>query len=147
MARTTSGFTLIELMIVVAIVGILAAIAIPQYQDYVARAQVAEAAHLAAGLKTVVAEVIQQEGTAINADSGYRSIPSAENIVGRYVEQVSVSDGTISALMKPAGLSGTSALVGARTLTLSFQGGASAVGSLEWTCDGTIDSKFRPKNC
>ena len=92
MKRINSGFTLIELMIVVAIIGILAAVAIPQYQNYVARAQVAEGLALATVAKTALVEYRSTTGkwptnstggTAIeNTDVG---LPLKENITGRYV--------------------------------------------------------------
>jgi type IV pilus assembly protein PilA len=87
------GFTLIELMIVVAIVGILAAVAIPAYQDYTARAQVAEAVNLADGLKATVADIWTDEGAFTNANSGSKGLPAADTVTGKYVAQVGVSNG------------------------------------------------------
>ena len=76
MKRIQQGFTLIELMIVVAIIGILAAIAIPQYQNYTGRAQLSDAITIAGGLKTAVGEVYQVTGDSASADSGTLGIPA-----------------------------------------------------------------------
>jgi type IV pilus assembly protein PilA len=93
MKAMQKGFTLIELMIVVAIIGILAAIAIPAYQDYTIRAQVTEGLNLAADLKAAVAESFAQNGTwpANDAAIGLTQLKS-----GKYVQKVNVATGTIS---------------------------------------------------
>src|SRR5688572_15351291 len=89
------GFTLIELMIVVAIIGILAAIAIPAYQDYTIRAQVTEGLNLAGSVKAAVAETFAQSGTwpANNAEAG---VGNNADITGKYVTDVLVADGGIT---------------------------------------------------
>ncbi|HEZ4237324.1 TPA: pilin [Neisseria meningitidis] len=93
------GFTLIELMIVIAIVGILAAVALPAYQDYTARAQVSEAILLAEGQKSAVTEYYLNHGIwpANNSDAGVAS--SASDIKGKYVQSVTVANGVITAQM------------------------------------------------
>ncbi|HGH6775643.1 TPA: pilin [Neisseria meningitidis] len=93
------GFTLIELMIVIAIVGILAAVALPAYQDYTARAQVSEAILLAEGQKSAVTEYYLNHGKWPdgNSDAGVASSPS--DIKGKYVEKVEVAKGVITATM------------------------------------------------
>jgi len=87
MKRLNSGFTLIELMIVVAIIGILAAVAIPQYQNYVARAQVSEGLSLASGAKTAIAEYFNTNGT-FPADNATAGLSDPEDISGKYVFSV-----------------------------------------------------------
>ncbi|HGH6664307.1 TPA: pilin [Neisseria meningitidis] len=93
------GFTLIELMIVIAIVGILAAVALPAYQDYTARAQVSEAILLAEGQKSAVTEYYLNHGIwpGDNSSAGVASTPS--DIKGKYVQKVEVAKGVITAQM------------------------------------------------
>ncbi|EMS3255689.1 pilin, partial [Neisseria gonorrhoeae] len=90
------GFTLIELMIVIAIVGILAAVALPAYQDYTARAQVSEAILLAEGQKSAVTEYYLNNGIwpENNGDAG---VASPSDIKGKYVESVTVTNGVVTA--------------------------------------------------
>ncbi|ENS9533918.1 pilin, partial [Neisseria gonorrhoeae] len=97
------GFTLIELMIVIAIVGILAAVALPAYQDYTARAQVSEAILLAEGQKSAGTEYYLNHGEwpKDNSDAG---VASASKIIGKYVKQVEVKNGVVTAQMKSDGV-------------------------------------------
>ncbi|HGM0661578.1 TPA: pilin, partial [Neisseria gonorrhoeae] len=98
------GFTLIELMIVIAIVGILAAVALPAYQDYTARAQVSEAILLAEGQKSAVTEYYLNHGEwpKDNASAGVASTPT--DIKGKYVQKVEVNNGVVTAQMNPSGV-------------------------------------------
>ncbi|HEZ5217101.1 TPA: pilin [Neisseria meningitidis] len=98
------GFTLIELMIVIAIVGILAAVALPAYQDYTARAQVSEAILLAEGQKSAVTEYYLNHGIwpKNNTSAGVASTPS--DIKGKYVQSVEVKNGVVTAEMKSSGV-------------------------------------------
>ncbi|EMR8519666.1 pilin, partial [Neisseria gonorrhoeae] len=92
------GFTLIELMIVIAIVGILAAVALPAYQDYTARAQVSEAILLAEGQKSAVTEYYLNNGIwpENNTSAG---VASSSSIKGKYVQKVEVKNGVVTATM------------------------------------------------
>ncbi|HGG7979428.1 TPA: pilin [Neisseria meningitidis] len=92
------GFTLIELMIVIAIVGILAAVALPAYQDYTARAQVSEAILLAEGQKSAVTEYYLNHGEwpGNNTSAG---VASSTDIKGKYVQSVEVKNGVVTATM------------------------------------------------
>lgn len=145
MKKVQAGFTLIELMIVVAIIGILAAIALPAYQDYTIRSQVSEALSLGSGLKIQVADVFADSGDIGDADSGSNGIPAANEVVGKYVDQVTVTDGVIEARM---GNDAHSA-VDTHTLVISP---VTHLGSIEWVCkrDGTnpiSDDKYVPAAC
>ncbi|HEZ2906752.1 TPA: pilin [Neisseria meningitidis] len=97
------GFTLIELMIVIAIVGILAAVALPAYQDYTARAQVSEAILLAEGQKSAVTEYYLNHGEWPDGNSN-AGVASSSTIKGKYVEKVEVAKGVITATMLSTGV-------------------------------------------
>ncbi|MDO6060764.1 pilin, partial [Neisseria gonorrhoeae] len=97
------GFTLIELMIVIAIVGILAAVALPAYQDYTARAQVSEAILLAEGQKSAVTEYYLNHGE-WPEDNTSAGVASASKIIGKYVKQVEVKNGVVTAQMASTGV-------------------------------------------
>ncbi|EMT8279564.1 pilin, partial [Neisseria gonorrhoeae] len=97
------GFTLIELMIVIAIVGILAAVALPAYQDYTARAQVSEAILLAEGQKSAVTGYYLNHGE-WPKDNTSAGVASASDIKGKYVKSVTVTNGVVTAQMNPSGV-------------------------------------------
>ncbi|EPH8819812.1 pilin [Neisseria gonorrhoeae] len=97
------GFTLIELMIVIAIVGILAAVALPAYQDYTARAQVSEAILLAEGQKSAVTGYYLNHGE-WPKDNTSAGVASASDIKGKYVKEVKVEKGVVTAQMNPSGV-------------------------------------------
>ncbi|CWO98926.1 pilin [Neisseria meningitidis] len=98
------GFTLIELMIVIAIVGILAAVALPAYQDYTARAQVSEAILLAEGQKSAVTEYYLNHGIWPKNNTSAGVASSATDIKGKYVKSVEVKNGVVTAEMKSSGV-------------------------------------------
>jgi type IV pilus assembly protein PilA len=146
MKKMQQGFTLIELMIVVAIIGILAAIAIPAYQDYTIRAQVSEGLSLMDGAKTAVAEFYTNRGTfpAGNASAG---LATAASITGSYVSQVEVTDGVINAKFSSSGSQKANAKIDGDVLTLSplAQGG-----SVSWVCktgSPAINNRYLSSSC
>ena len=141
MQQVQKGFTLIELMIVVAIIGILAAVAIPAYQDYIARAQASEAVGLSSGGKTPLAEYY--------ADKGYWPSLASDvmgTTAGKYVSKITITGGntattavTITARLKKSGIS---AAITGKTVLLS-----SPDGKLFTCTTGTISSKYVPASC
>ncbi len=146
MKNVQKGFTLIELMIVVAIIGILAAVALPAYQDYTARSQVSEALSLAAGPQTAVTEFWSNKGylPTSNASAG---LSAAASISGKYVTTVTVnSTGIVIAKMKNSGVAKG---IGDGELALSP---LTTAGSVKWTCTTkytttALKDKFIPSSC
>lgn len=135
--QAQKGFTLIELMIVVAIIGILAAIAIPAYQDYIARAQVSEAFVLLDGGKTVVSEACNIAGTCTAA------APVSPAATGKYVSVAAADvNGVLTATFGAA--SPTASAIQGATVILTPTLGA---GSITWACSGTLAAKYKPKSC
>ena len=141
--KKQQGFTLIELMIVVAIIGILAAIAIPAYQDYTIRAQVSEGLNLSGGAKAAVTEYFQDRGS-MPSDNDEAGLAAAADIAGKYVLEVRVSDGMISV---EYGFSAHQVISGQH---LQLEPNTSNPGSVQWDChaDGVeILNKHLPAAC
>nr|WP_041442505.1 pilin [Thioalkalivibrio sulfidiphilus] len=143
MKKVQQGFTLIELMIVVAIIGILAAIALPAYQDYTIRAQVSEGMSLASGARTAMAEFYNDRGAFASTNESY-GLEDPTDIAGSYV--VSVDAGTTSGVIVVT--YGNNANSNILNSTLEFSATTSA-GSLAWTCrPGTnMPNKYLPNSC
>ncbi|HFB0897018.1 TPA: pilin, partial [Neisseria gonorrhoeae] len=121
------GFTLIELMIVIAIVGILAAVALPAYQDYTARAQVSEAILLAEGQKSAVTEYYLNNGI-WPSDNSAAGVASSSSIKGKYVQKVEVNNGVVTAEMLSSGVNKE---IKGKRLSLWARREA---GSVKWFC-------------
>jgi type IV pilus assembly protein PilA len=132
--RAQAGFTLIELMIVVAIIGILAAVALPAYRDYTVKAKVSEVILAASSAKNVVAEAAQVTG-ALPASLDIQTQSST------YVASVGYASGVITATASSAEAAMASGTI---VLTGTY---ASGTGQVSWVCSGTIDSKYRPASC
>jgi type IV pilus assembly protein PilA len=149
MRHFQKGFTLIELMIVVAIIGILAAVAIPAYQDYIARSQVSEAVSLLGSGKTPLSEYFADKGVwpsnASTAEGGVMG-----NVAGRYTSAITITAGggvtttiVLTARMKDSGIN--SSITG-KTMTLHSADGKTWVCSAT-TQGGTISAQFVPASC
>ncbi|WP_442512431.1 pilin [Neisseria meningitidis] len=156
------GFTLIELMIVIAIVGILAAVALPAYQDYTARAQVSEAILLAEGQKSAVTEYYLNHGK-WPSDNSAAGVASSSTIKGKYVKEVTVANGVVTATMLSSGVNKE---IQGKKLSLWAK---RQDGSVKWFCgqpverdkadkaddgvtaatdaNGKIDTKHLPSTC
>ena len=133
MTKLQKGFTLIELMIVVAIIGILAAIAIPAYQDYTIRAQVSEGMNLAAAAKAAVAESFLNRGVAPATRTVAGMSPNAADTGGKYVTSVNVANGVIQITY---GGTEVNAQIAGQTLFIVPH--VTADNSVAWQCGGAI---------
>jgi len=157
MRQVQKGFTLIELMIVVAIIGILAAVALPAYQDYTIRAQVAEGPSLSAGLKTAITENFVNRGTfpANNAALGISG-----TIEGNFVGSVTSASGVITITYSNTDNRNTNQVLNGQVLTL--RPAVSGSGDISWICgpapvpsgltvtgnnNSTVVTKHLPSSC
>ncbi len=153
MKQVQKGFTLIELMIVVAIIGILAAVALPAYQDYTVRAKVSEGMIMASSLKIGTTEMFADRG--INGLGAYSAVIAADlsNITTDLVTGVSINSttGAISLTM-----GGIPQLASSNVLTFVPSIGSAAIsstnstGTIKWYCNTastTIEDTFLPANC
>ena len=145
--KVQQGFTLIELMIVVAIIGILAAVAIPAYQDYTVRAKVSEGMGLAAAAKSSVSEFYVSRGT----------MPSTSTLAGVNIAQTTPYVASVSYTGAGTAAGAGRVVITYRPLsteitttanTIIFQGLGTSTSGVRWTCTGgTLLTKFRPANC
>jgi len=153
MKKVQQGFTLIELMIVIAIIGILAAIALPAYQDYTVRAKVSEGAIAASAIKVGVTEMFADDGEA--GLLTYQGVIAADqnNLQTDKITAVAVdgANGTITITMGLISqLNGAADLVYVPQINGAAISDGNSTGSITWVCNGagtTIDNKFLPANC
>ena len=158
MKRVQQGFTLIELMIVVAIIGILAAVAIPAYQDYTIRSQVTEGLSLAAAAKAAVAESFANTGTAPATRTVAGMTATATDTRGNYVTGVEIANGAITITYGNR----ANAVIATQTVTLTPY--VSTDNSVAWRCQlaaaptaalmpgtayaaGSVPARFLPSTC
>lgn len=148
--KNQGGFTLIELMIVVAIIGVLAAIAVPQYQNYVGRAQVSEAISLAASAKTAVSEYYITNGD-WPADNAQAGVSEPEDISGSYVSEVEIANGTGLIVVSMKANDVVDAIASKRLVFEPTSPDEGEDGTVQWDCrpatSDQIPNRFLPASC
>lgn len=158
MKHVQKGFTLIELMIVVAIIGILAAVAIPAYQDYTIRAKVTEGLSLSAAYQTAISETFQSNGprdmscstaAAANCDNlGIAPVAATKNVTSIASNAAGVITVTYTTAAGGVVLSLTPSTMGATPTALALNAAASAGTQFQWVCSvPTASKKYVPANC
>ncbi|HET7569227.1 MAG TPA: pilin [Gammaproteobacteria bacterium] len=158
MSKKQQGFTLIELMIVIAIIGILAAIAIPQYQNYIVRSKVSEGLNISDSAKVAVSETYQTLGRFATAANHSYGLPLPTSIVGKYVTSVTIGDKGKITVLYSDNLGGSPTVNGTELVLTPVTN----VGSIEWICGNrtetvgtksvtgsgtTTPDKYLPANC
>ena len=146
--KQQKGFTLIELMIVIAIIGILAAIAIPAYQDYTIRSKVSEGLNLAGAAKLAVAETYDSKGGMPSAGNISYGLPTAASIAGNYVASVAAAATTgVITITYNTNVGGNPSANG-KIIVLTPD--TSSIGAMGWTCGGgatDMPNKYLPATC
>ena len=145
--RSSAGFTLIELMIVVAIIAIIAALALPAYQTYVIRSQVSEGIVVADNPKDAVWGFVSTTGR-MPPDNSSAGLPQSSSISGKYVSGIDVSNGQITVTYSSSSPQRANAALDGKTLVMKPTLGPS-LGSITWQCQpsGTVDQVYLPTIC
>jgi|SRR5918992_79187 type IV pilus assembly protein PilA len=144
MRKVQQGFTLIELMIVVAIIGILAALAVPAYQDYAVRAKVKEGLDLAGPAKTAVSEFWSSK-TRLPSSNASAGLPPSGNIQGKYTASVGVNNNGVITIT----YNNVESKIDTKTIVMTPTTTGTDGAAVKWDCatGGSVDGKYRPAEC